>query len=415
MNGCSLNKSYAISEPDSNITISLILNHDPCASTNSTLITAIVFGGQSPFNYLWSTGANSTLINPTTNGNYSVTITDINGCSANKSTTINYTTTPLSITTASQNIDCSNNQAGFINATIVGGNPPYQYSWSNGITSNIINNISAGTYTLTVTDSNGCSKTLSKTITDLTNVHAQVLGSNEICVGAFATLHSDSLPNATYQWYYNNEPLNGATTATFITPVGGTYYVVITTACGTYQSNNLEIIVHSLNHVQVNNDLIICQGESTQLHASGGVNYQWSPVVNMDNANFSDPTVNPNVSTDYTVTITDQYGCTANATVKVSVMCDSINAPNGFSPNNDGINDYFNIKGIENFDGNVVFIYNRWGNLVFKQKNYDNKWDGKCNVSGAFMGQELPDGTYYYLIDLNNEDKPLNGYVVLKR
>jgi gliding motility-associated-like protein len=182
-----------------------------------------------------------------------------------------------------------------------------------------------------------------------------------------------------------------------------------------YQSNNLEIIVHALNHVQVNSDLIICQGESAQLHASGGASYQWTPTINMDNANFSDPTVTPDFSTDYTVTITDQYGCTATATVKVSVMCDSIDAPNGFSPNNDGINDYFNIKGIEDFEGNVVFIYNRWGNLVFKQKNYDNKWDGKCNVNGALMGQDLPEGTYYFLIDLNNEGKPLNGYVVLKR
>ena len=189
----------------------------------------------------------------------------------------------------------------------------------------------------------------------------------------------------------------------------------MTTPCGTYQSNNVEIIIHALNHVQVNNDVIICKGESVQLHASGGVNYEWTPNINIDNINFSDPTVSPTSSTDYTVIITDQYGCSANATVRVSVMCDSLDVPNGFSPNNDGINDYFHIKGIEEFDGNVVFIYNRWGNLVYKQKNYDNKWDGKCNVNGSFMGQELPEGTYYFLIDLNNEDKPLNGYVVLKR
>ncbi len=290
-----------------------------------------------------------------------------------------------------------------------------QYQWNNGLTGNAISNLAAGTYTVTITDMNGCSTTLSKTITDETIVHAQVSGPNEICVGTYALLQVDSLPNATYQWYYNNEPLIGATTPFFNTPAGGTYYVVITTPCGQYQSNNIEIIVHALNHVQVNNDLIICQGESAQLHASGGASYQWTPAINIDNASFSDPTVTPDFSTDYTVTITDQYGCTATATVKVSVMCDSIDAPNGFSPNNDGINDYFNIKGIEDFEGNVVFIYNRWGSLVFKQKNYDNKWDGKCNVSGALMGQDLPEGTYYFLIDLNNEGKPLSGYVVLKR
>ncbi len=414
LNGCSLYKSYQINEPDSNLILSITNNIAPCSSNNGT-INAAISGGVAPYNYLWNTGATSPSIITTSNGNYSLTTTDANGCSKNKSLVINNNQVPLSITPSSQNINCAIGQIGFISINVNGGNPPYQYLWSNGNNSNSINNIAVGTYTVIVTDANGCSKEYSKLISDITNVHAQVLASNEICIGEYASLQCDSLPTATYQWYYNNQPLNGATTSIFTSPVGGTYYVLVSTPCGTYQSNNIEIIVHALNYVQVNSDLIICQGESAQLHASGGVNYQWTPAINIDNASFSDPTVTPDFSTDYTVTITDQYGCSATATVKISVMCDSIDVSNGFSPNNDGINDYFNIKGIEDFDGNVVFIYNRWGSLVFKQKNYDNKWDGKCNVSGALMGQDLPEGTYYFLIDLNNEGKPLSGYVVLKR
>lgn len=415
LNGCSLNKSYQINEPDSVLSLTLSNNNTPCSSNNNSTITAFVNGGQSPYNYLWSTGAQASSINTNLNGNYSLTVTDANGCIESQTTIINNNSLPISIIPTTQNINCSIGQIGFITLNVNGGTAPYQYQWSNGSNSNAINNISAGNYICTITDATGCTKEYTKTISDITSVNAQVLASNEICVGEFASLNCDSLPSSTYQWYYNNEPLIGATTSFFSTPVGGTYYVVITTPCGQYQSNNIEIIVHALNHVQVNNDLIICQGESAQLHASGGASYQWTPAINIDNENFSDPTVTPDFSTDYTVTITDQYGCTATATVKVSVMCDSIDAPNGFSPNNDGINDYFNIKGIEDFEGNVVFIYNRWGSLVFKQKNYDNKWDGKCNVSGALMGQDLPEGTYYFLIDLNNEGKPLSGYVVLKR
>ncbi len=414
MNGCSINKSYQINEPDSNLILSITNSSSPCSSNNVT-INANIAGGVGPYTYLWNTGATSPYISTNSNGNYSVTVTDANSCSRSESFVANNNQVQLSITPSSQNINCAIGQIGFISLNVIGGTTPYQYQWSNGSNSNTINNISAGIYKCTITDANGCTKEINKTITDITSVHAQSLANNEICVGEYASLQCDTLPSSTYQWYYNNEPLIGATTSFFTTPVGGTYYVIVTTPCGTYQSNNIEIIVHALSHVQVNSDLIICQGESAQLHASGGASYQWTPVTNMDNANFSDPTVNPNFSTDYTVIITDQYGCTANATVKVSVMCDSIDAPNGFSPNNDGINDYFNIKGIENFDDNVVFIYNRWGNLVFKQKNYDNKWDGKCNVNGALMGQDLPEGTYYFLIDLNNEGKPLSGYVVLKR
>lgn len=415
LNGCSLYKSYQITEPDSALTLTLSGSNAPCSSNNTSTITSHITGGQAPYNYLWSTGVQSTTLNTNLNGNYSLTITDANGCSINQITSINNNSTPISIIPASQNINCAIGQAGFISINVNGGTAPYQYLWSNGNTINAINNISAGSYTCTITDANGCTKEFTKSITDITNVHAQVLDNNEICVGEYASLQCDSFPSSTYQWYYNNEPLIGATTSTFTSPVGGTYYVIVSTPCGSYQSNNIEIVVHALNHVQVNSDLIICQGESAQLHASGGASYQWTPAINIDNANFSDPTVAPDFSTDYKVTITDQYGCTATATVKVSVMCDSIDAPNGFSPNNDGINDYFNIKGIEDFEGNVVFIYNRWGNLVFKQKNYDNKWDGKCNVSGALMDQDLPEGTYYFLIDLNNEGKPLSGYVVLKR
>jgi gliding motility-associated-like protein len=414
MNGCTISKSYQINEPDSNLILSITNNIAPCSSNNGT-INAAISGGVAPYNYLWNTGATSPSIITNSNGNYSLTATDANGCSRNQTTNINNNQAPISILPNSQNINCAIGQIGFISINVNGGNPPYQYLWSNGNNSNSIYNISAGIYTVTVTDASGCTKEFNKTVTDVTNVQAQVLENNEICIGEYASLQCDSLLAATYQWYYNNQILIGATTSFFSTPAGGTYYVIVTAPCGTYQSNNIEIVIHALNHVQVNSDLIICQGESAQLHADGGVNYQWTPATNIDNASFSDPTVTPDFSTDYIVTITDQYGCSATATVKVSVMCDSIDAPNGFSPNNDGINDYFNIKGIEDFDGNVVFIYNRWGSLVFKQKNYDNKWDGKCNVSGALMGQDLPEGTYYFLIDLNNEGKPLSGYVVLKR
>ncbi|MFM2156661.1 MAG: hypothetical protein RL516_1410 [Bacteroidota bacterium] len=415
INGCSLYKTYQINEPDSILTLILSNNNTPCSSNSNSTISAHITGGQAPYNYQWNTGATTVSININSIGSYTLTLSDANGCSRIQTTTINSNSTPISITPVSQNINCAIGQTGFISINVSGGTAPYQYQWNNGSNNNTVNNISAGIYTCIITDANGCSKEYSKIITDITNIQAQVLANNEICVGEFAKLQCDSLPAATYQWYYNNEPLIGATTSSFTTPVGGTYYVIITNTCGVYQSNNLEIIVHALNHVQVNSDLIICQGESAQLHASGGVNYQWTPAINIDNANFSDPTVTPDFSTEYTVTITDQYGCSATATVKVSVMCDSIDAPNGFSPNNDGVNDYFNIKGIEDFDGNVIFIYNRWGNLVFKQKNYDNKWDGKCNANGTLMGQDLPEGTYYFLIDLNNEGKPLNGYVVLKR
>ena len=96
-------------------------------------------------------------------------------------------------------------------------------------------------------------------------------------------------------------------------------------------------------------------------------------------------------------------------------MCDSLDIPNGFSPNGDGTNDYFVIDGLSKYPENTLFIYNRWGNLVYKKQDYDNKWDGKSNVSGIYFGRTLPNGTYYYILDLKIDDKPLNGFVVIRR
>ena len=82
----------------------------------------------------------------------------------------------------------------------------------------------------------------------------------------------------------------------------------------------------------------------------------------------------------------------------------------GFSPNNDGINDSFRIDGIENFPGNTVRIFNRWGNRVFTQDGYKNEWSGTWDGNNI-----LPDGTYFYIIDLGDGSTPLKGFVQIRR
>jgi gliding motility-associated-like protein len=201
----------------------------------------------------------------------------------------------------------------------------------------------------------------------------------------------------------------------FVTPVAGTYTLTATTVCGTYTSNPVVVTVRVLNNVSINNSVIVCKGESTQLQAGGGVEYSWSPTLGLNNSTISNPVATPVQTTDYTVTIKDEFGCTATATVTVSVICDTLDIPNGFSPNNDGTNDTFVIDGIDGYPGNVLFIYNRWGNLVYKKKEYANEWDGRSNVNGVIFGEELPNGTYYYILDLNVDQKPFNGFVVIRR
>jgi gliding motility-associated-like protein len=109
--------------------------------------------------------------------------------------------------------------------------------------------------------------------------------------------------------------------------------------------------------------------------------------------------------------ITDTSGLTSTSLVRVTVVCDKVLVYNGISPNGDSRNDFWHIVGIEQFPRNEVRVFNRWGNLVFEQKNYANAtaWDGSWN------GKELPDGTYFYTVDLGDGTPPLSGYLQIMR
>jgi gliding motility-associated-like protein len=94
---------------------------------------------------------------------------------------------------------------------------------------------------------------------------------------------------------------------------------------------------------------------------------------------------------------------------------ESFNIPQGFSPNGDGVNDVFVIRGISKYPNNKLTILNRWGNVVFEKDNYDNTWDGKSTQGIRFGGDELPDGTYFYLFDLGNGEKPYTGFIYISK
>ena len=105
-------------------------------------------------------------------------------------------------------------------------------------------------------------------------------------------------------------------------------------------------------------------------------------------------------------------GCDT-ATVVISVACSldtfDIIIYNGFSPNNDGVNEVFKIENIDKYPQNTVTVYNRWGNLVFNETGYNNTW------RGTYKSADLPDGTYFYRIDLGDGKEKFNGFVHVQR
>jgi gliding motility-associated-like protein len=105
--------------------------------------------------------------------------------------------------------------------------------------------------------------------------------------------------------------------------------------------------------------------------------------------------------------VTDQNGCTATETININSYCDDIRMANTFTPNGDGINDTWTITGLENDASSNVKVFNRSGSLIFESRGYATPWNGTRN------GQQLPAGSYYYLINTKNNKRVLSGTVTI--
>lgn len=153
--GCSAQFSYTLSEP-APVTVNLIPQSVSCAGQNNGQALLNVQGGNPGYQYVWSNGQNTNQLQNVSGGNYTVTITDANGCSATASAVVTEPS-PISIQESTIPAGCAGESTGSISLTGSGGNTPYTFSWSNGANTASLNNLSAGVYGVTLTDNTGCS------------------------------------------------------------------------------------------------------------------------------------------------------------------------------------------------------------------------------------------------------------------
>jgi gliding motility-associated-like protein len=125
-----------------------------------------------------------------------------------------------------------------------------------------------------------------------------------------------------------------------------------------------------------------------------GVTYSWSPNIDISSTTVKNPVVTGNVDEIYTLTVTDSRGCSATSSVKV-IVSPTIVIPNAFTPNGDGVNDQWNIVGLQAYQQCTVDIYDRNGQKVFHSVGYGVPWDG------TYAGKQVPYGAYYYIINPN--------------
>lgn len=170
-------------------------------------------------------------------------------------------------------------------------------------------------------------------------------------------------------------------------------------------------------------NITICYGDTVQLDGNGGQNYLWQPNLFLNNGNnrIKNPVSTPNESILYTLTVIAENGCTDEATIAINVQNDGceidlnkIFVPNTITPNRDGINDNWEIPAIADLQDYSVTIFTDHGAIVFDKIGYQNEFNGIAKINGYFKN-ELPTGTYYYVIQHINSDSKRTGTITIIR
>ncbi len=397
-NGCSKISVDTISQP-SMIVINLTTAQPTCHNSSNGNIQASVSGGASNYSYAWSNGNSTPFINNLSAGTYTLTVTDINGCTQTAQATI----TPPAEINAQANvtqITCYGSQNGAIQLNVSGGVSPYSYQWSNQSTTSFISNLGPGVYLVTITDQNLCMGVYSFTITQPAELVVNHPQSGTLCNGAtngFANLIvSGGVQPYNYLWS------TGATTSGLQNIGPGSYTYTVTDANGCTSSSTILITGSTaiLTTIEVN--------LSTQ-QATASVQGGTAPYLYLWNTTATDSVVQLTETGTYSVTITDANGCTATASYNYDVP---LKIPTCITPNGDHVNDDFEIENIEAYPNIILEIYNRWGDLLFRfsgsgaeYANPQNRWNGKFN------GKDLPLGPYLFILDLKNNNDPITGTV----
>ncbi|MBI2279073.1 MAG: PKD domain-containing protein, partial [Bacteroidetes bacterium] len=339
--GCSLIDSVTIIEPPI-LSSTMATTNVGCFGGNTGSATVTVIGGTLNYSYLWSNGQAADSISALLAGTYIVTVTDGKGCTLLDTAIITQPAAGLSLTLTQTNVSCFGGNDGEFVVIPNGGTIPYTYLWSNADADSIAQNLIAGNYSVTVTDSNGCTVDSTGIVTEPTLLTTEIVNVvNTFCGlangSALVTATGGTAPY-TYLWS------NGAITDTITNVLAGFYSVTTTDSKSCTQTDTVTII--DVPNPQVNitsSSDVLCFGGNTGTATatpSLGIptyTYMWAPTGN----NTANPT-NLMVGTHY-VTLTDGNGCTATDSViigqptQLSISVDSITTVSCFGGSNGGI------------------------------------------------------------------------------
>ncbi|MEO1257868.1 MAG: gliding motility-associated C-terminal domain-containing protein [Bacteroidota bacterium] len=400
-NGCSADYSYDIGQPEEFIATPLEVQAVSCFAGTDGIASVTTNG--TPSTYMWSNGEITETISDLEGGEYFVTVTNNDGCTAENSIIINTPNTPVEVTIGlDQPVTCNGGNDAVLIANITGPGSSFSYNWSGGSNGSSADGLGTGNYSVTVENELGCQATASYTLGEPDEITVSFttnqLTCNDPLDGGIVSIEqiNGGVPPFSYSsdgaFYSDNLDVTGFLAGEqilFVSDAGGCIREFPVTIPGP-----VEIIV------ELGNDLTIDLGDEVTLTAQvniSDVSFNWLPVAPDSCNDCSSIDVVPTESGLFSVVVTDQFDCTEVADIFIEVLKKrKVFVPNAFSPNGDGINDLF-----MPFTGNDVSIvqefrvFDRQGNNVFAAGNFTpgdilSAWDGQ------FKGQMMQPGVFVW-------------------
>lgn len=314
--GCSKTDSTILTKPTALEARLINTEHIKCNGEPKGRVTISVNGGVPPYAYNWNHGSKEQNLNNIEAGNYSVKVTDANGCLKTISTTVNQPPALVSRLATVKDVPCNGEKKGLITTSVTGGTPPYKYTWNNGDSTASIANLPVGSYAVTIADVNNCINTLATQITEPVKLTGSVANINDInCNGDSEGSISIGVKGGTppYKYFWNN----GSNSQNLTNIKAGDYNVKVTDLNGC--EINLEAKVNEppkLIAQVTDTKHIKCFAEKTgavNVTVSGGVepySYSWSNgSANQDLLNIQ--------AGSYQLKVKDSKGCTTTTDATV--------------------------------------------------------------------------------------------------
>ncbi|RYY47290.1 MAG: PKD domain-containing protein, partial [Chitinophagaceae bacterium] len=368
-------------------------------------------------------------------GTYTVKLVTVsaNGCESDTARqTITVGTVPVASFTMPSSV-CMPGAVSFTNTSTVSDGSALTYAWNFGEPASGANNTStainpshtyagSGAYTVSLraTGGNGCFKDTVQVFDRFYDKPIARFSVNptELCQGSDNVFtDQSSAPNSTISsrlWIFGDGTTSTAANPTkrYNSPNSYVVKLVVTNAQGCVSDTFRQtVIVHLQPVIDAGPSFVVPAGSVIQFQGTGNDNsgataYLWTPSAGLSNPASLTPQLTALADQTYTLTATGAGNCTATDVMTVKILR-PLKIPNAFSPNGDGINDTWIIENLADYPGAIVEVYNRYGQLVMKSTGYSRAWDGTSN------GKPLPLATYYYIIQLKNGFKPLNGSITI--